>query len=100
MAVDYTRTNWHNRAVQRPRTYVETTNSDNSVTHTPAPGTVAQEGTPLNEDNLNNMEQGIADNNVAIPTQAEVSSGSIVFKNGNNTTVFSVTLPVYDGGVS
>ena len=61
MAVNYTRTNWHNRAVQRPRTYVETTNSDNSVTHTPAPGTVAQEGTPLNEDNLNNIEQGIAD---------------------------------------
>lgn len=61
MAVKYTRTNWHNRAVQRPRTYVETTNSDNSVTHTPAPGTVAQEGTPLNEDNLNNIEQGIVD---------------------------------------
>lgn len=61
MAVNYTRTNWHNRAVQRPRTYVETTNSDNSVTHTPAPGTVAQEGTPLNEENLNNIEQGIVD---------------------------------------
>lgn len=61
MAVNYTRTNWHNRAVQRPRTYVETTNSDNSVTHTPAPGTVAQEGTPLNEDNLNNIEQGVVD---------------------------------------
>ena len=49
---------------------------------------------------LNHMEQGIADNNVAIPTQAEVSSGSIVFKNGNNTTVFSVVLPVYNGEVS
>ncbi len=49
---------------------------------------------------LNHMEQGIADNSVDIPTQAEVSGGSIVFKNGNNTTVFSVALPVYDGGVS
>ena len=57
-------------------------------------------GELVTDTKLNHMEQGIADNNVAIPTQAEVSSGSIVFKNGNNTTVFSVTLPVYDGGVS
>ena len=56
--------------------------------------------TPISAANLNHMEQGIADNNVAIPTQAEVSSGSIVFKNGNNTTVFSVALPVYNGEVS
>jgi hypothetical protein len=57
-------------------------------------------GELVTDTKLNHMEQGIADNNVAIPTQAEVSSGSIVFKNGNNTTVFSVALPVYDGGVS
>lgn len=57
-------------------------------------------GELVTDTKLNHMEQGIADNNVAIPTQAEVSSGSIVFKNGNNTTVFSVALPVYNGEVS
>lgn len=57
-------------------------------------------GELVTDTKLNHMEQGIADNNVAIPTQASVESGSIVFKNGNNTTVFSVALPVYDGGVS
>ena len=57
-------------------------------------------GELVTDTKLNHMEQGIADNNVAIPTQAEVSSGSIVFKNGNNTTVFSVVLPVYNGEVS
>lgn len=49
---------------------------------------------------LNGIEQGIADNSALIATQADVSSGSIVFKNGNGTTVFSVALPVYNGEVS
>jgi hypothetical protein len=57
-------------------------------------------GEIVTDTKLNHMEQGIAENNVSIPTQAEVSSGSIVFKNGNNTTVFSVALPVYNGEVS
>lgn len=57
-------------------------------------------GELVTDTKLNHMEQGIADNNVAIPTQAEVSSGSIVFKNGNSATVFSVVLPVYNGEVS
>jgi len=87
MAVNYTRTNWHNRAVQRPRTYMETTNSDNSVTHTPAPGTVAQEGTPLNEDNLNNIEQGIV-NTVAALNEALVTIQEIITRlNTHNTRI-------------
>lgn len=57
-------------------------------------------GELVTDTKLNHMEQGIADNSVAIPTQAEVSSGSIVFKNGNGATVFSVALPVYNGEVS
>ena len=59
MALSYTKTKWQNRAVQRPRTYTESENSDGSITHTPAPGTIAQAGTPLSEDNLNHMEEGI-----------------------------------------
>lgn len=61
MAVSYTRVNWKNRIVQRPRTYTETTNLDGSRTDTPAPGTVQQEGTALNETNLNKMDKGIKD---------------------------------------
>jgi hypothetical protein len=57
-------------------------------------------GELVTDTKLNHMEQGIADNNVAIPTQASVESGSIVFKNGNDSTVFSVALPVYNGEVS
>lgn len=57
-------------------------------------------GELVTDTKLNNIEQGIADNSVAILTRASVESGSIVFKNGNNTTVFSVALPVYNGEVS
>jgi hypothetical protein len=57
-------------------------------------------GEIVTDTKLNHMEQGIAENNVAIPTQAEVSNGSIVFKNSSNATVFSVALPVYNGEVS
>lgn len=65
---------------------------------------------------LNNEEAGIEANDQAITAlqtavagkagtdtvaaSAVVSSGSIVFKNGSGTTLFSVALPVYDGGVA
>lgn len=61
MKIIYNRTNWKNRVVERPRTYTQITNSDGSRTDSPAPKTVVQAGTPLNETNLNNIEQGIQD---------------------------------------
>lgn len=61
MPVSYTKVGWKNRVVQRPRTYTETTNQDSSVTHTPAPGTVVQAGTPRSAENMDHMDQGIKD---------------------------------------
>jgi len=61
MLVDYSKIGWKNRIIQRPRTYQETTNSDGSVTHTPAPGTVLQEGTPRSAETMDHMDQGIKD---------------------------------------
>ena len=60
MPVTYNRTVWRNHIVQRSRTYTESMNSDGSRTDTPAPKEVYQQGTPLNEANLNNMEEGIS----------------------------------------
>lgn len=54
----------------------------------------------ITADKLNNMEQGIADNDNAIPASASVTAGVITFANGSGTTVFQVALPVYDGGIS
>jgi len=61
LAVAYTRVNWKDRIVQRPRTYTAVTNSDGSRTDTPAPGTVAQAGVPINAANLNKMDKGVKD---------------------------------------
>lgn len=59
MAINYSPTRWINRLVKRPRTYTQTQNEDGSVTLVPAPGEVKEPGTPLNEENLNHIEQGI-----------------------------------------
>lgn len=57
--MEYAKTTWVDRLVERPKTYMATTNSDGSVTLTDAPGEVYNDGTPLNASNLNNMETGI-----------------------------------------
>ena len=56
---EYTKTVWEDRRVERPRTYTETTNSDGSVTHTPAVGHVEKEGTPRDAEHMNKIEDGI-----------------------------------------
>ena len=43
----FNRTKWQDHVVERPRTFTEVTNADGSVTHTPAPGEVLQQGTRM-----------------------------------------------------
>lgn len=54
-------------------------------------------GDTITKTKLDNIENGIYDNAV---TQTSESSGVISFKNAAGITVFTVTLPVYNGGVS
>ena len=56
--MSYTPTEWKDRVVEKPRTFNMQNNPDGTVTLTPAPGTVVQEGTPVNAANLNKIEQG------------------------------------------
>lgn len=53
------RTKWVDHVVTRPQTYTETQNSDGSVTLTDAFGTVVRQGTPMNADNFNAIEDGV-----------------------------------------
>lgn len=64
--VEYVRVNFKNRIVSRPRTYTAVSNQDGSRTDTPAPGTVQQAGTPMNQATLNTLDKGIADCAAAI----------------------------------
>ena len=55
----YKRTFWQDEVKQYDDRYRETQNADGTITHTPVPGEVEQEGTPQNEVTLNNIEEGI-----------------------------------------
>ena len=57
--MSYEPINWKDRIVEKPRTYYIQNNPDGTITLIPAPGTVVQEGTPVNAANLNHMEQAI-----------------------------------------
>lgn len=85
MPITYNRTVWKNHIVRRPRTYTEIVNSDQSRTDTPAPGEVYQQGTPLNEANLNNIEEGLQ-------AVTEFANGLEEVK--LEETIYTVTIPI------
>ena len=55
----YTRIVWVDHSVQHQRTYKVTRNENDTITLTPAPGEIAQQGTEMNAENFNHMEIGI-----------------------------------------
>lgn len=62
---------WKDRVVEKPRTFNINNNPDGTVTLVPAPGTIIQEGTPVNAANLNGLEEDLiaheADYTLQIP---------------------------------
>jgi len=65
----YTPTEWTNREVEKPRTYIMTDNGDGTITLTPSEGQIFAPGTPLDATNLNKMEQQIDANTDNIETR-------------------------------
>lgn len=51
---------WNDRQVEKPLTFTMTNNDDGTVTLTPAPGKITNEGDPMSAERLNHMEDGIA----------------------------------------
>jgi len=84
LALSYTATAWKDHVVAKPRTYNETTNPDGSRTDSPAPGTIIQQGTPINAANLNHIEGGILD---CVDGINDLDDRKI------EQTVYSVTIP-------
>jgi hypothetical protein len=52
----YNKTNWTDRQVQKPMTFIMVTNADGTITLQPAEGTIIQSGTPITAANMNNIE--------------------------------------------
>lgn len=55
----YVKNIWVDQDVERPKTYEVTNNQDGSITLTDSFGLVTELGTPVNETNMNHIEEGI-----------------------------------------
>lgn len=82
----YTKTEWKDQNVENPRTYSVRDNGDSTVTLMDAFGTVTERGTPVNAENMNKIENGIAnavdkDSNQTI-TGTKVFNGASPIKLG------------------
>lgn len=56
----YIKNTWVDQEVERPKTYEITNNADGSITLIDSFGLVSELGTPVNADNMNHIEEGIA----------------------------------------
>jgi hypothetical protein len=111
MAVDYNKTRWENREVERPRTYQLVDNGDGTTTLIPAEGNVLSEGTPIVATTMQQIEDAIEMLSITsqISEKGQTSNGHYLkFSNGNllcwglmsfsattgaNGALHSVTLP-------
>lgn len=73
----YKRTKWRDHVVERPRTFTKVTNADKSVTLTPAPGEVIQQGTPQSATNFNNIEDALQHLAVAFDMYATITQAQL-----------------------
>ena len=74
----YTKTEWKDQNVENPRTYSVRDNGDSTVTLMDAFGTVTELGTPVNAENMNKIEDGIA--NAVDKDSNQTITGTKVFK--------------------
>lgn len=91
----YEPTNWENREVERPRTYIMTDNADGTITLTPSEGSVFVAGTPLDAVNLNKMETQIAANDAN-----KASKAGDTFTGPVTGTVINATTALQEAGVN
>jgi hypothetical protein len=77
----YTKTNWVDRSVQYPNRFTRT--SDGTYdTMVPAPGTITSSGTPITASALNNMENGIYNNDVNKANKTQENWHDLVLTEG------------------
>lgn len=81
----YTKTEWKDQNVENPRTYSVRDNGDSTVTLMDAFGTVTELGTPVNAENMNKIENGIA--NAVDLDSAQDITGKKTFTNNVNPVV-------------
>ena len=73
----YEKTVWKDHVVERPKTYRMVENADGTVTLVPVPGQVIQQGTALNAENLNHIEDTLAEHDEALGKRLPTSGGTM-----------------------
>lgn len=81
----YQKTEWKDQNVENPRTYSMRDNGNDTVTLLDAFGTVTELGTPVNAENMNKIENGIA--NAVDLDSAQNITGKKIFTNNVNPVV-------------
>lgn len=79
----YEKTVWIDQEVENPRTYSFRQNLDGTITLLDAFGNVTEPGTPVNAENMNKIEQGIAD--AQLPNQSG-NSGKFLTTDGTTAS--------------
>ena len=90
----YTKTNWRDRLVEKARTFLLKENTDGSTTLVDSPGEVYEEGTPINAENMNHMEQGIAD------AHEQIEQLSSELENTNSKLNYELLIDITDATTS
>lgn len=95
---DYVKTEWTNREVEKPRTYIMTDNGDGTITLTPSEGQVFTPGTPLDATNLNKIEDGIEYTQASLNGKVDKTGGTLT---GPLTgTLINATTALQEAGVN
>lgn len=87
----YTKQTWTDRKVEKPLTFLMTTNADGSITLTPYPGVIEQEGSQLSASRFNHIEDGIAN---SVNKAGDTMTGRLNITNKGEFTGVSKTRTV------
>lgn len=73
----YEKTVWKDHVVERPKTYRMVENADGTVTLVPETGQVIQQGTALNAENLNKIEDALEAHETELGDRLEKAGGTM-----------------------
>lgn len=88
----YDLTKWQDHVTEYTNKYIETQNTDGTVTHEHVEGKVIQQGTPMDAEHFNNIEQGIFENNVLQCWLAQMQRYANDNEQENKSDVYTVTV--------
>lgn len=92
--MSYTKTEWKDRVVENARTYTVQNNTGGTITLIPAPGTVTEEGTPVNAANMNKIESELASLDSG-QIKIYTTTTELAITSDNGVAYIDVTVPVY-----